>query len=203
MNTRSVVLAFLVSQAPLLSSCSSPEDVEVEKRHIQTLDCGHGMERLVPRRINHVRPKSRTDNALLPNGYAIAGAHLASDNFLCRMVQTEAQEADTGHCWLESTYTSNEYPWSPHAMRACPRGSYFKGYHDQLSKGICCHLPPGNQDTNWRVDGVIPPDTTTGRWYGKSMFGGTCAFQVDVHTCGVGEVVEGINRNDNDFICAS
>jgi cephalosporin-C deacetylase-like acetyl esterase len=61
-----------------------------------------------------------------PAGFAMGGAHISDNTFLCRPVDEPQQD-----CFVD-------YSTQRQQMHACPSGSYMRGYHDGRNELLCC-----------------------------------------------------------------
>jgi hypothetical protein len=110
------------------------------------------------------------------------GAYMVTNEFLCRKILPDTQN---DVCFLDTTTVRN-------GMKACPLGSYMKGYHLSQNKTACCWYDASNKSIDSRVD--------TGTQSSRQFIGRGCAM-ITAHICEQDRAMEGIHVGNNWFLC--
>jgi hypothetical protein len=117
-----------------------------------------------------------------PTRTAMQGAYMVNNEFLCRKIIPDTQHED---CFLDTSTVRN-------GMKACPLGSYMKGYHQVQNKTACCWYDGANKSTNFVVD--------TGTQSSRNYIGRGCVLTTG-HVCESDRAMEGIQASSNWFLC--
>jgi hypothetical protein len=116
-----------------------------------------------------------------PKGFAVGGANLEENRFLCRRVTTAAQES--------RVVTTVDGVSTRENARICPSGTYVRGIHVQRDLLLCSGDSTGAPDVRMTVDGPANATQTQG-----------------MHACPSTpsdySVLVGLNLKNNQFLCA-
>lgn len=115
-----------------------------------------------------------------PPGYAMGGAHVSDNDFLCRQISPPGFPID-----------NNDHGVQRNGMLSCPDGYYLRGYNDSQNR-VLCSKPKGM------------PSASFGS--GEFIDGGS--QQYNMHVCpnapndaAYRGILTGINNGANKFAC--